>query len=633
MDDLKHLFKHNYLSYASYVILDRAIPHISDGLKPVQRRILWTLFEMDDNKLHKVANVAGQTMALHPHGDAPIVDALVNLANKGYLLDRQGNFGNPLTGDPSAAGRYIETRLSSLAKFALFNPKLTKFTSSYDGRKKEPLTLPSKIPLLLLHGAEGIAVGMSTKILPHNFKELLEGQIALLENKKPVLLPDFPSGGIMDPSEYDDGFGPVHVRAKIETVDPKTLVIRDICFGTTTESTIRSIDEAAKKGKLKIEEISDYTAEKIEIEIKLPRGVKPEETLNALYAFTDCSVTVHPKMTLIKDKNPCEMRASEILEYNLELVKHYLKEECLIEKHRLEELIFAKTLEQIFIEEKIYKPLETISSLKEIFSYLETAFVRFHALLHKEPSKQDFERLLQIPIRRISRFDIEQNQKEIQSLKQKIEEIEKKLKNFKRFVISYLKELIQKYSKEFPRKTQISSFEKIDIKQASLKSIRVSYDPDTGYLGSKVSGEFTLSCQNQDKLLLCFKNGVYQIFPPKEKEFIHIHGNQLAYLGVADKTTPLTVIYYDSKEQTTYAKKFLVDKFIQNKVYHFLSSDQQLLYLSNQNTGKIKLSYIVQGRKQGRSSTLDLETVPLKKVSVKGMKIVKKQMNTIEALT
>lgn len=293
MDDIKYLFKDNYIKYASYVILDRAIPNVVDGLKPVQRRILHTLHRIHDGKLHKVANVAGQTMAYHPHGDAAIIDALVNMSNKGYFLDQQGNFGNIYTGDPAAAARYIETRLSPLAKEALFNPDLTEFIPSYDGRNQEPVCLPAKVPVVLMQGASGIAVGMSTNVLSHNFIELLEAEIAILEGKEFEIIPDFITGGIMDVSEYDKGRGKIKLRAKIEERDPKTLVITEICHGTTTESLIRSIDEAAKKGKIKIDSISDYTAGKVEIEIKLPRGHYAKDLINSLYAFTECEVSIN----------------------------------------------------------------------------------------------------------------------------------------------------------------------------------------------------------------------------------------------------------------------------------------------------------------------------------------------------
>ncbi len=332
MEDVKQLMRHHYLKYASYVILDRAIPNIFDGLKPVQRRILHTLWNMHDGKLHKVANVAGQTMAFHPHGDAPITEALVNVSNKGYLLDQQGNFGNIFTGDSAAAARYIETRLSALALETMFNPDLTAYVPSYDGRNQEPVCLPAKIPLLLMQGTDGIAVGMSTHIMPHNFVELLQAEIDLLEGREIEILPDFPTGGVMDASDYQRGKGRIKLRAKIDIKDPKSIVIREVCYGTTTESLIRSIDEAAKRGKIKIDAINDYTSEHVEIEIKLPRGHYAEDLITTLYAYTECEVSLTSQMIVIKDNFPCELDVHEILALHLEKLQEYLKAELEIEK-------------------------------------------------------------------------------------------------------------------------------------------------------------------------------------------------------------------------------------------------------------------------------------------------------------
>ncbi len=431
MEDFKQLMRGNYLRYASYVIRDRAIPNI-DGLKPVQRRILYTLWMMDDGKLHKVANVAGQTMALHPHGDAAITEALVTMANKGYLLDTQGNFGNILTGDPAAASRYIETRLSPLAKETLFNPDLTLTGPSYDGRHQEPMTLPAKIPLLLLQGIDGIAVGMATHIFPHNFVEVLEAEIAILEGRPFTLLPDFPTGGIMDASAYDKGKGKIKLRAKVEARDPKTLVITEICFGTTTESLIRTIDEMAKKGKIKIDSINDYTAEKVEIEIKLPRGQYAQEMIDALYAYTECSVSISSQAIVIKNNLPWETDVDEILKLHAEHLQDYLRRELQIEKDRLIEKIFDKTLEQIFIEYRLYKQIETCETYEEIHETIAHSLVPFHAQLSREPLQEDRERLLAIPIRRISRFDFEKNLEDIAAMREELVRLTRNSKTSRR---------------------------------------------------------------------------------------------------------------------------------------------------------------------------------------------------------
>lgn len=631
MDDVKHFFKENYLRYASYVILDRAIPDIVDGLKPVQRRILWTLFQMDDGKLHKVANVAGQTMALHPHGDAPIVEALVNLANKLFLLDTQGNFGNPLTGDPHAAARYIETRLSSLAKETLFNPQLTEFIPSYDGRANEPVALPAKIPLLLLLGAEGIAVGMSTKILPHNFCELLEAQIAILENKSYKLLPDFASGGIMDPSEYDQGRGKIKLRAKIQIVDDKTLVIKEVCPGTTTESLIRSIDEAAKKGKIKIDAINDYTAEKIEIEITLPRGVYANKTLDLLYAFTDCEVTLHPQMLMINERMPWEGSVNEILELHTKLLQGYLKAELEFEKNRLLEKIFEKTLEQIFIENRLYKQIENAPTFEKIHSTIETGLKPFYKLLARIPTHEDRERLLSIPIRRISRFDIEKNQEEIASLEKKLEEIEKNLKNIKKFTIKYIEALLKKYGSLFPRRTKVMEIEELDKRAISERTIKIGYDSDAGFIGTKVSSLNSFECSNLDKLLLLYSDGTYRVIPIPEKQYVHTKDAKIAWIGVADKKTIMNVIYTD-KRGFPYAKRFIVKQFILEKEYTFLDQDQHLEHLTSEQGSVLELHFKPKPKQKVSTLEFAYEEVGIKAVNAKGVRIANKELKKVKLI-
>jgi len=631
VDDLKFFFKDNYLKYASYVILDRAIPDVVDGLKPVQRRILWTLYQMDDGKLHKVANVAGQTMALHPHGDAPIVEALVNVANKGYLLDTQGNFGNPLTGDPPAAARYIETRLGTLAKETLFNPQLTSFSPSYDGRAQEPLVLPSKIPLLLMLGTDGIAVGMSTKILSHNFAELLQAQIAIIEGKSFKILPDFPSGGIMDPSEYNKGKGKLKLRAKIQVVDEKTLVVREICAGTTTESLIRSIDEAAKKGKIKIEAINDYTAEKIEIEIKLPRGQYAQKTLDHLYAFTDCEVTLHPQMLVIKEGLPWETDVDSILKLNTELLQSYLKKELELERDRLLEKIFEKTLEQIFIENRLYKHIENVTSYEKIHDTIEKHLKPFQPQLVRVPTYDDRERLLAIPIRRISRFDIDKNQEEIASLCKKLEEVEKNLKNIPKFTIKYLQGLLKKYGSLFPRRTHIKEIEELDKKAISEKTIKVGYDPETGFLGTKVSGPESLECSNLDKLLLLYGDGSYKAISIPEKLYIHTKEATIVWIGVADKQTPLSVIYSDSKG-LAYSKRFVIKQFILDKEYTFLDGDQKLEYITDQAGVLLELRFTAKPKQKEATLEVALDECPIKGVTAKGIRIANKVLKKIKKL-
>lgn len=617
MDDLKLQMKDHFVKYASYVILDRAIPHVIDGLKPVQRRILETLYKQNDDKLHKVANIVGQTMQLHPHGDASIYEALVTLANKGFMLDRQGNFGNIYTGDPSAASRYIETRLSPLARETLFNPDITEKIPSYDSRNFEPVTLPAKIPLLLMQGADGIAVGMATHILPHNFTELLEAQIAILEGRNFKIFPDFPTGGIMDKSQYDKGRGRVKLRAKIEIKDSKTLTIKEICYGTTTESLIRSIDEAAKKGKIKIESINDYTAGDVEIEIKLPRGQYAEELIDALYGFTECEVSLTSQVIVIKEGYPWETDVHEILNYNTTKLVEFLKWELEIERARLEEKIFYKTLERIFIENRLYKKIETVKTLEGIHEALESAFKPYRRKLIREPNHSDRERLLQIPIRRISQFDINKNQDEIALLQQTQEEVKKNLKNIKRFAISYIKQLLEKFGKEYPRKTRVKAIEEIDRRAIETKEIKVSFDPHTGFVGTKVSGSVQLHCTNFDKLVIFYKDGTYKVVPIPEKQYF----DNIAWVDIADKKTIMNVVYKQKKTAQVWAKRFIVDKFILEKSYSYLDEDAELELISTDEDAKVELLFALKGKEKSKVEIFSLKEIPLKGAQTRGIRL------------
>jgi topoisomerase IV subunit A len=624
MDDLKSQMKDQFIKYASYVILDRAIPDVTDGLKPVQRRILETLYRQNDDKLHKVANIVGQTMMLHPHGDAAIYEALVNLANKGYLLDKQGNFGSIYTGDPSAAARYIETKLSSLAKDTLFNPDITEKTPSYDGRNQEPVVLPAKIPLLLMQGADGIAVGMSTHILPHNFSELIEAQIAYLEGRKFRIYPDFPTGGIMDKSLYDKGQGKIKLRAKIDIVDPKTLVIREICYGTTTESLIRSIDEAAKKGKIKIDGIYDYTAEKVEIEIKLPRGQYAEELLDALYGFTECEVTLNSQIIVIKEGHPWETDVHEILAYNTEKTVEFHRLELNLEKDRLLEKIFYKSLERIFIEKRLYKHIEKIKTLEGIHEVLIDAFKPFHKKLLRAPTEDDRNRLLQIPIRRISQFDINQNQEEIEALEKALSDVEKHLKNVKKYTIAYLTKILDKYGLDFPRRTKVKAIEDVDMRAIETKDIKVGFDYKTGYVGTKVTGAEHFICTNFDKLLCLFKDGKYKVISIPEKQYLE----NICLVLVADKKTVLSALYKNKKTSHLWAKRFVVDKFILDKQYQFFDEDAELIFLSKEDNPRCELQMAQKGVKQ----VFTFKDVSISGAQTKGTCVLKEKVKKAAAI-
>lgn len=620
MDDLKDEMQANFLQYASYVILDRAIPNVVDGLKPVQRRILYTLFRIDDGKLHKVANVAGQTMALHPHGDAPITEALVNLASKGFLLDQQGNFGNLYTGDPAAAARYIETRLSKLGKETLFNNDLTEWVPSYDGRNKEPVTLPAKLPILLMQGAEGIAVGMATKILSHNFKELLEAEIAFLEGKSFSLLPDFPTGGIMDASQYNQGKGKVKLRAKILFPDDKTIHIKEICPGTTTESLIASIDEAAKKGKIKIESIHDYTADKVEIEIKLPRGQHAAQIVDALYGFTECEVTLHSNVLVIKEGLPWQTDVHAILQHHANLLQNYLKRELEIERDALKEKIFLRTLERIFIENRLYKKIEEISKYDQIHATIASSLVPFHEELSRIPNEQDREKLLNIPIRRISRFDLSQNETEIVAHQKDLSAVEKNLKQIKRFTIHYLQTLLNKYGKVFPRLTEIQTIEEIDKRAISTKKVKIGIDTKSNFIGTKVQGDLSFDCTNFDKLLLFFKDGTYKVTNIEEKQYMPA---ELVFAGIADKKTIFSVLY--KKGNALYGKRFIVDKFILDKVYRYLEEEALFLHL----TLAIEAIVEIELKQKAHHIAYKMQNILVKKVGAKGVRITEKPIKKL----
>lgn len=629
MDDLKDQMQDNFLKYASYVILDRAIPNVFDGLKPVQRRILHTLFKIDDGKLHKVANVAGQTMAYHPHGDAPITEALVNLANKNFLLDKQGNFGNLYTGDPAAASRYIETRLTSLAKETLFNPELTEFIPSYDGRNDEPVVLPAKIPILLMQGAEGIAVGMSTKILPHNFSELLEAEIAFLEGKEFILYPDFPTGGIMDASSYDKGLGKVKLRAKLTPIDQKTIIISEICYGTSTESLISSIDEAAKKGKIKIDSISDYTSDKVEIEIKLPRGQHAEQMIDALYAFTECEISLNSQVIVIKEGAPLQTDIHEILKLNANKLLNFLQKELEIARNKLNEKIFYKTLERIFIENRLYKKIEEIDDYEKIHTTIALSLKSFHEELLRIPTEDDREKLLSIPIRRISRFDINKNQQEIELSNKELQKIEKDLKHITRYAIGYLKGLLTKYGKLFPRKTEIQTLSDVDIKTISTKKMKIFVDVPGGFIGTKVQSGFFFECTNFDKILLFFEDGTYFITPIEDKRYIYQGGSKLIWAGVADKKTPFTVVYYQEKTGQLYLKRFVVEKFILDKTYRYLDNGAQLQSLTTFPSAKVDVELKPKAKQKTHHIIFKADSVAVKAVAAKGVRITDKEVKAV----
>ena len=617
-----------FLDYASYVIRDRAIPNLADGLKPVQRRILWALHEKDDGRFIKVANVVGHTMHYHPHGDASIGDALVVLANKRYLIEGQGNFGNLFTGDPAAAARYIECRLTELARTEVFNDSITEFVPSYDGRNKEPVALPCKLPLTLMLGAEGIAVGLSARILPHNFPELLEAQIAILKKQSFKCLPDFPTGGLMDARDYQDGKGSVKVRAKLKAKDESTVVIKEIPPTTTTDSLIASIEDATQKGKLKVKSINDFTSEDVEIEIKCPSGVDPEKLVDALYAFTDCEVTIASRIVVIKDNRPVELTVSEVLRESTAQLVETLQRELELQEKQLQDELHYRTLERIFIEERIYKLIEKCKTAESVVAAVYEGFKPFKRQLIGNLVEPDVERLLQVRIRRISLFDINQHRQEMEKVKADLAETRKNLKNLTRYVIGHLEVLLEKYSLQYPRLTTKSSrHDEIDVKEVAFKAFKVAYDRESGYVGYKVNGEeFKTECTKFDKVLLVFKDGTYKVSELPEKLFV---GPELFYCGLPDRERVFTCAYTDRK--ASYLKRFQLGGAILNKAYLCIPEKSRILFFSPDTPKVLYVRYKPAPHQKISQQTCDPKQIEVKSPKTRGRMISIKDISSVTA--
>ena len=615
-----------FLEYASYVIRDRAIPNLADGLKPVQRRILWALHEKDDGRFIKVANVVGHTMQYHPHGDASIGDALVVLANKRYLIEGQGNYGNLFTGDPAAAPRYIECRLTELARTEMFNDEITGFIASYDGRNKEPVTLPSKLPVTLMLGTEGIAVGLSARILPHNFPELLQAQIAILKDQPFKCLPDFPTGGLMDARDYQDGKGSVKVRARIKTKDESTVLITEIPPSTTTESLIESIEDAARKGKLKVKSINDFTSETAEIEIKCPSGVEAEKMEDALHAFTDCEVTIASRIIVIKNNRPVELTVSEVLRENTAQLVAVLQRELELRERQLVDELHYRTLERIFIEERIYKKIEQCKTNDSVTAAVYEGFKPFQKELVRELVAADVDRLLQVRIRRISLFDINQHREQMEKTKGELDQTRKNLKNLTKFVISHLEALLAKYGPQYPRLTTKSArHEEVDVKAVAFKAFKVAYDRESGYVGYKVSGEeFKLECTKFDKLLLVFRDGTYRVTELPEKLFI---GQELYFCGLPDREKVFTCAYTD--REATYLKRFTFGGSILDKVYACIPEKSRLLYFAPDTPKVLYVRYKPAPHQKISQQTCDPSLVEVKNPRTLGRQISFKDISSI----
>ena len=573
MSYIEPLMRQNFLEYASYVIVDRAIPDVRDGCKPVQRRILNTLFEMDDGRFHKVANVIGETMKLHPHGDASIGDALVVLANKEFFIERQGNFGSVLTGHRAAAARYIECRLTPLAKETLFNKKLTEYQPSYDGRKEEPVFLPAKLPVLLMLGTEGIAVGMSTRILPHNFGELLQAQIDLLEGREIQLLPDFPQGASMDPAEYEDGLGKVKVRARLEAAkDRKTITIHEIPFGTTTEGLIASIEQASQKGKLKVASIDDRTAERVEVVLHLPRGIYADEVVPQLYAYTQCQMSINSNIVVIRDERPAELTVTQVLDELTQRLRDQIKAELELELGELEDRQHWLTLEQIFIENRVYKRIETAKSAEEVRKEVWDGMDEYSEFFIRPMVDDDVERLLKIPIRRISLYDIEKSRKEIDDIVRQIKKVRGRLRRLTQTTIDYLSGLIEKYGPQYPRRTEITSFEEVSKQEVARQTLKLSFDKETGLFGSGVKGDdYQMTVSEYDKIVVVSAEGTYKVIAPPDKLFV---GKKVLAIVPHDPDNGVVLTYlYRDLDKNPWAKKIRITGFIKDKEYDLIKDN------------------------------------------------------------
>jgi len=618
----------SFLEYASYVIRDRAIPHLIDGLKPVQRRILWAIHRADDGRFTKVANVVGDTMKFHPHGDASIGDALVVLANKRYLIEGQGNFGNIFTGDPAAAARYIECRLTDLARTELFNDEITEFVPSYDGRNKEPVTLPCKLPLTLMLGTEGIAVGLSARLLPHNFPELLQAQIAILKKESFKCLPDFVTGGLMDARDYQDGKGSVTVRAKIKVKDESTVVIKEIPPTTTTDSLITSIEDAAAKGKLKVKSVNDFTSEEVEIEVKCHAGVDAEKLVDALYAFTDCEVTIASRIVVIKDNRPVELTVSEVLRENTAQLVELLKRELELKLKQLEDELHFRTLERIFIEERIYKAIEKCKTNEAVMAAVHEGFKPFRKQLYRDLVDADVEKLLSVRIRRISLFDINKHREETDKVKADLEQTRKDLKNLTKFVIAHLEALLEKYGPQYPRLTTKSArHEEVDVKAVAFKAFKVSYDRESGYVGYKVNGEeFKNDCTKFDKILLVFKDGTYKVTELPEKMFV---GPELFYCGLPEREKVFTCAY--TNRQASFLKRFTFGGTILNKAYSCIPDKSRILFFAPETPKVLYVRYKPAPHQKISQQTCDPSEIEIKGPKTRGRQISIKDIGSITA--
>ncbi|MDC3354913.1 DNA gyrase/topoisomerase IV subunit A, partial [Flavobacteriaceae bacterium] len=632
------MYKDWFLDYASYVILERAVPAIEDGLKPVQRRILHSMKDLDDGRYNKVANIVGHTMQYHPHGDASIGDAMVQIGQKELLIDMQGNWGNILTGDSAAASRYIEARLSKFALEVVFSPKVTQWQLSYDGRKKEPIHLPMKFPLLLAQGAEGIAVGLSTKILPHNFNELLQASIAHLKGKNFSLFPDFQTGGIIDIQNYNDGLrgGKVRVRAKITQQDKNTLVINEIPFSTNTSSLIDSILKANDKGKIKIKKIEDNTSSDVEILVHLPNDISPDKTIDALYAFTACETSISPLGCLIINNKPHFMGVTEMLKISTDHTVQVLKLELEVELQELENQWHYASLERIFIENKIYRDIEDAESWEEVIKSIDTGLKSHIAHLKRPVVEEDIVRLTEIRIKRISKFDLDKAQQKIEALEGNIAEVKNNLKHLIDYAIRYFTHLKKTYGKDKERKSEIRIFDDVDATKVVVRNQKLYVNRAEGFVGTSLrKDEFVCECSDIDDIIAFTSDGKMQVVKVDSKVFIGKNIIHTAVFKKKDSRTIYNMIYRDGKNGTTFIKRFAVAGVTREKVYDLTQGkpDSEVLYFSANPNGEAEIVTILlrnSGSVKKLKWDLDFADLQIKGRSVRGNTVTKYNVRKVE---
>ena len=632
------MYKDWFLDYASYVILERAVPSVEDGFKPVQRRIMQSRKDLDDGRYNKVANIVGHTMQYHPHGDASIADAMVQIGQKDLLIDTQGNWGNTLTGDRAAASRYIEARLSKFASDVIFNPKITNWQSSYDGRRKEPINLPVKFPLLLAQGAEGIAVGLSTKILSHNFIELIDASIKYLKNKRFTLLPDFVTGGIADFTNYNDGKrgGRIRVRAKINIVDKSTLLISELPYSTTTSSLIDSIIKANDKGKIKIKKIDDNTSSKVEILIYLPSGISPDKTIDALYAFTNCEVSISPLSCVIEDNKPCFLGVSEILSKSTDHTVKLLKDELQIRLGELEDQWHNFSLERIFIENKIYRDIEKEETWEGVLRSIREGIKPFINNLKRDVSDDDISRLTEIKIKRISKFDIDKAKEKIDNLENQIKEVKTNLSNLIEFAIAYFTRLKKDYSENKQRKTEIKIFDDVDVRKVVIRNMKLYVNREEGFIGTSLRrNEYVCDCSDIDDIIVFTENCNMIVTKVGSKTFVGKNIIHAAVFKKKDTRTIYNMIYKDGDKGFSFIKRFAVSGVTRDKVYKLSSSkkDGLVKYFSANPNGeaeKVAISLRYNAKLKKLKWDVDFSEILIKGRGTKGNILTKNSLKNVE---